>query len=232
MDTWLEVAKGPLFAAALLVMLIGLGRHILLQIAALLVHKRKRLRYVKWGQIVSDSLTWAVPIRHLIPGTVIFSISSFLFHIGVIVVPLFLVDHIVLWEGFFKVSLPAISYPVADFLTIVTIVCILILFTLRILIGRLRAMSRTSDYVLLLMILLPFASGFMASHPMWNPLPWKTMMLLHFLSADALLLVIPFTKLAHIVLYPFDRISQVHWQLRPGAGDKVAEALFGEEVNI
>jgi nitrate reductase gamma subunit len=82
------------------------------------------------------------------------------------------------------------------------------------------------------MILLPFLSGFMAAHPNWNPLPWKTQMLIHFLSADVLLLAIPFTKLAHIVLYPFDRISAVHWQLRPGAGDKVAEALFGKEVRI
>ena len=232
MDTWLELAKGPLFAASLLVMLVGLGRHLLLQISALLLHKRKRLRFVQWGQILSDSLTWALPIRHLIPGTVVFSISSFLFHLGVIIVPLFLADHVVLWEDFLKVSLPAISYSVADALTITTITCALVLFTLRLFIRRLRAMSRPSDYVLLMMILLPFASGFMASHPLFNPLPWKMMILIHFLSAEALLVAVPFTKLAHIVLYPFDRISAVHWQLRPGAGDKVAEALFGEEVSI
>jgi hypothetical protein len=35
-----------------------------------------------------------------------------------------------------------------------------------------------------------------------------------------------------VVLFFFDRISGVHWQLRPGAGDKVAEALYGEEVKI
>jgi hypothetical protein len=35
-----------------------------------------------------------------------------------------------------------------------------------------------------------------------------------------------------VVLFFFDRISAVHWQLRPGAGDRVAEALYGEEVKI
>ena len=45
-------------------------------------------------------------------------------------------------------------------------------------------------------------------------------------------LPVPFTKLAHVVLFFFDRISAVHWQLKPGAGDKIAEALFGEEVKI
>jgi hypothetical protein len=44
--------------------------------------------------------------------------------------------------------------------------------------------------------------------------------------------LVPFTKLAHVVLFAFDRISAVHWQLTPGAGDKVAEALFGDEARV
>jgi len=57
-------------------------------------------------------------------------------------------------------------------------------------------------------------------------------MLIHLLSAEALFIAIPFTKLSHIVLYFFDRLSPVHWQLKPGAGDKVAEALFGKEAKV
>jgi nitrate reductase gamma subunit len=58
------------------------------------------------------------------------------------------------------------------------------------------------------------------------------MMLTHLLSAELLFVLTPFTKLAHVVLFFFDRISAVHWQLRPGAGDKIAKALYGEEVRI
>ena len=93
-------------------------------------------------------------------------------------------------------------------------------------------MSQRTDYVLLLLILLPFSSGFLAAHPGLNPLPWESMMLLHLLSAELLMVLIPFTKLAHIVLFFFDRISQLHWQLRPGAGSRVAKALFGEEARV
>ena len=82
------------------------------------------------------------------------------------------------------------------------------------------------------MVLLPFLFGFFAGHPSFNPFPWETAMLLHLLSAEALFIAIPFTKLAHIVLYLFDRLSAVHWQLKPGAGDKVAEALFGKEAKV
>jgi nitrate reductase gamma subunit len=84
----------------------------------------------------------------------------------------------------------------------------------------------------LALVLAPFLSGFLAAHPSLNPLPWSGMMLLHILSAEILLVAIPFTKLAHVVLFPFDRLSEVHWQLRPGAGDRVAAALFGEEAHV
>jgi hypothetical protein len=57
-------------------------------------------------------------------------------------------------------------------------------------------------------------------------------MLTHVLSAELLFVLIPFTKLSHIVLFFFDRISVLHWQLRPGAGEKVAEVLYGEEARV
>lgn len=232
MESWIELAKGPLFTITFLIMILGLGRHVVLQVHALVVRKGRRLRNAPWKKIAFDTMSWAMPIRHLVKGTIIFSITSFIFHIGAIVVPLFLADHVVLWEGFLGVNLPAISASVADVMTLLTIGCIFLLLGWRIFVARARAMSRGMDYVLLLMILLTFASGYLASHPAFNPFPWEVTMLLHLLSAEALFVLVPFTKLAHIVLFAFDRISAVHWQLRPGAGDKVAEALFGDEARV
>ena len=57
-------------------------------------------------------------------------------------------------------------------------------------------------------------------------------MLVHLLSGELLLVLIPFTKLAHVVLFFFDRVSGLHWQLRPGAGDAVAQALYGKEARV
>jgi len=54
------------------------------------------------------------------------------------------------------------------------------------------------------------------------------MMLLHVLSAELLFVLMPTTKLAHVVLFPFDRLSgDIFWRLVPGAGDRVAETLRG-----
>jgi len=232
MESWINFAKGPLFSVALLTMVLGLARHVLLQTHALVTRKRRRLWLVPWRRVAAESLGWAVPIRHLIPGTIVISAASFLFHVGAVLVPLFLSDHVRMWEAFLGVSLPALGRNASDLMTLTTLGCIVVLLSYRVVIRRSRELSRPSDYVLLVMILLPFLSGYLAGHPGVNPLPWQTMMLIHVLSADVLMFIVPFTKLAHMVLFPFDRMSVVHWQLRPGAGDRVAEALYGKEARV
>ncbi len=232
MQAWIDFAKGPLFALTFLIMILGLARHFILQFYSLFISKGKQLRNVSWKKIFTDISTWIVPVKHLIKGTVLFSTVSFIFHVAAIVVSLFLIDHIVLWEEFLKIDLPSIGRTLADILTLITMGCILILFACRLFVKRQREMSKKSDYILLIMVFLPFMFGFFAGHSALNPFPWETAMLLHLLSAEALFIVIPFTKLAHIVLYFFDRLSAVHWQLKPGAGDKVAEALFGKEAKV
>jgi nitrate reductase gamma subunit len=232
MEQWISFAKGPLFTITFLIMVLGLARHVLIQIYSLFIIKGRRLKNASWNNILSDLATWLVPVRHLIKGTILFSTVSFIFHITAILVTVFLIDHIVLWEDYLGIDLPAIGRALADLLTLVTIGCVLILLGCRIFVPRQRAMSRKMDYVLLIMVLLPFIFGYLAGHPNVNPFFWQTAMLLHILSAEALFVVIPFTKLAHIVLYLFDRLSALHWQLKPGAGDKVAEALFGKEAKV
>lgn len=232
MEGLIDFAKGPLFAFSFLIMVLGLMRLVIIQVYSLITGKGMRLRNAPWKSIVSDAMTWLLPVRHLVKGTVIFSVMSFLSHIGMIVVPIFLAAHITLWEGFLQIELPNIGEGPADYLTLLTIVCLATLLALRTFVRRQRSMSRPLDYFLLLVLLLIFTAGYLASHPGVNPFSWQLMMLTHLLSGNLLFLLIPFTKLAHVVLYPFDRVSALHWQLRPGAGDKVAKALFGEEARV
>jgi len=232
MDATLEFARGPLFALTLGIMILGLARLILIQIYTLASGKGRRLRNAPWRKIIGESVTWAIPLPHLIRGTVLFSLSSFTLHIGLIIVPLLLSDHIALWERTLGADLPAIGRTLADVLTVMTLLCLLILLGCRIFTRRLRVVSTAMDYLLLVAIFVPFASGFLASHPGINPLRWEVAMLVHVLSAELLFILVPCTKLAHVVLYAFDRISAVHWQLRPGAGDRVARTLFGEEARV
>lgn len=232
MEQWITFAKGPLFAVTFLIMLLGLVRLAVVQIYSVIAGKGRRLRKAPWKKIIGDALSWIVPIKHLIPGTKVFSTVSFFCHVGLIAVPVFLSSHIVLWEGFLGFNLPEIGLALADILTLFTIATLIILLVFRIFSPRLRSMSRKMDYVLLVAILIPFTSGYLALHPEYNPLAWNTIFLIHLLSSELLFVLIPFTKLAHMVLFAFDRISGIHWQLRPGAGSKVAETLYGEEARV
>ncbi len=232
MEQWIEFAKGPLFAFTFLIMILGLARHFIIQFYSIIISKGKRLKNVSWKRIFSDMFTWVLPFKHLIKGTRLFSTVSFIFHVAAILVSVFLLDHIALWQSYLGVNLPSIGRVFADILTLIIIGCILVLIACRIFVRRQREMSKKSDYILLIMVLLPFLFGFFAVHPALNPFSWETAMLIHLLSAEALFIVIPFTKLSHIVLYFVDRLSPVHWQLKPGAGDKIAEALFGKEAKV
>jgi nitrate reductase gamma subunit len=232
MNYWLEFAKGPLFALTFLIMILGLARIAVIQTYSIVRGKGRRLAGVPWRKILAEAAGWVVPVRHLIPETRGFSVISYLFHVGVLLVPLFLASHIAMWERLFSINLPKLGGGLGDLLTLGTIACLLLMLGFRIFSPRLRSTSRPSDYVLLVVILVPFASGYMAMHPQWNPFPWAVMTLVHLLSAELLFVLIPFTKLSHIVLFFFDRISVLHWQLRPGAGEKVAEVLYGEEARV
>ncbi len=231
MDTWLDLARGPLFAATFLVMVLGLGRHLVLQ-SVQLVRRRRLLCGVCWRQVVGDAVTWALPLRHLVRGAVVLTVVSFLFHVGVVLVPLLLADHVAMWERLLGVDLPALPAGVADGLTLLAIACALLLLGLRTGARRARALSHARDYLVLAIVLLPMVSGYLAAHPAWSPLPWRVMMLVHLLSGELLFVVVPFSKLAHVVLFPFERLSQAYWQLQPGAGEQVAQALWGEGARV
>jgi nitrate reductase gamma subunit len=232
MEHLVELFKGPLFALTFGIMVLGLLRLFLIQIYTIVTGKGRRLFNAPWRKIIRETLSWIIPFRHFIKGTVLFSLASFVFHIGVILVPVFLVDHVVLWEEFLDVNLPAISHGVADALTLTTIACLCTLLGCRVFVRRHRCVSRPIDYGLIVCIIMPFATGFLLAHPSINPFRWDVLMLIHLVSAESLFLLVPFTKLAHVVLFMFDRISEIHWQLRPGAGDRVAEALFGREARV
>ena len=229
MNDFLEFARGPLFVATFLFMVLGLGRHVVLRTRDLVaVLRRTPKRDVPWRDVASTSASWAVPIKHLFRVVPLLTIASVLFHAGLILTPVFLAAHVWLWTASIGLVLPTLPGGVADFLTLLTLGCGVTLFLFRVIRKAARDLSRAQDYLLLLAVLLPFATGWFATHPESSPLTYRSMMLLHVLSAELVFVLLPTTKLAHVVLFPFDRLSgDIFWRLVPGAGDRVAEALRG-----
>ena len=89
-----------------------------------------------------------------------------------------------------------------------------------------RALSRGQDFAWPLLLVVPFVTGYLCSNAALGPQTYRASMLLHVYSADLILLLMPFTKIAHCVLAPFSQaIGALGWKLSPGAGDRVAATL-------
>ena len=91
---------------------------------------------------------------------------------------------------------------VADALTILFMVSAAFLILRRLVRPEVRILSSSWDYTLLILTFLPFLSGFLAYHQIG---PYRAVLVLHILFAELLLIMVPFTKLGHFVLFFFTR---------------------------
>jgi nitrate reductase gamma subunit len=213
-------------------MLLGILRVILLNTASvvsLLYESRKNHRATAWKPVLLETLRWIFPLKKGLQIRAVFSITSMLFHVCIIVTPIFLSAHILLWERGLGISWPAISNGVADYLTLIAIVSGIALFVDRVSARASRSISRAQDFFLPLLIVVPFVTGYLAMHPHLNPFGYNGTMFVHVMSGNLILLLIPFTKLSHMALFfGTQLISELGWHLKPGAGQRVAVAIGRE----
>lgn len=132
----------------------------------------------------------------------IFTLMFFIFHISLLATPIFLNAHNVLWEEAIGWSPWSMPDNIADVLSIVLPVCGLYLFLRRLIRPEVRILTSIWDVLLLVLTMLPFITGILAYHQ-WGP--YDTLLLLHIISAEILLILIPFSKLGHMVLFFFTR---------------------------
>ena len=134
-----------------------------------------------------------------------------------------------LWERGLGVGWLTLNQGWADILTIVAIATSLILFVRRVSTKLTRTLSRPQDYALPLLIAAPFITGYLAMHPAVNPFSYNPTMLVHVLTSNLILILIPFSKLSHAALFPATQlISEMGWHLVPGGGSGVVMALGKE----
>lgn len=233
MDRWLELAKGPIFQFAFLFMVLGLLRHLILAlIGTFRAIKRANDKKIPFKTVMKATAAWLVPVNKLQPN-ILFSIVSIVMHVGLIVVPIFLFSHVALWKKGIGIGWPALPLGPSDLLTLITIAAIFVLLAMRIVSSDGRNLSTFQDYALLVLLAIPFVSGYLALHPELNPFGYKGTMLVHVLSADLLFILMPLTKLSHAVLMPGTQLfSEVAWHFPADSGRNVAITLNKEEKPI
>jgi nitrate reductase gamma subunit len=227
MESSLEFVRGPLFRLCFTIMVLGLCRIFFLDIWSVYkAYKKACDKKMPWKLIIGRSWEWIFPIKRISNNFQVYSVLSILFHIGLILVPIFLFAHIQLWKGSVGISWPALPYNWSLWLTISTIVFAISLFAGRLIIKQARTLSRKQDYLWLILLMVPFLSGFICANLNIDPQSYQFFMLLHILSGELIFILIPFSKIAHCVLAPLSQIiSTIAWKFPPETDEDICTTL-------
>ncbi|WP_155306606.1 hypothetical protein [Desulfosarcina widdelii] len=134
-------------------------------------------------------------------------IVSLIYHLCLVFTPLFLMGHNELINFSLGMSLPALNENTSDILTVVVLLCASYFLTRRIVFKKLRSISSLTDYTVLALATMPFLTGYLAYHQIFN---YRTMMLFHIISGELMLAAIPFTKMVHLIFFVFNRFFVIN----------------------
>jgi nitrate reductase gamma subunit len=197
-----EFVRGPLVWIAFIGFFIGVAYRLVAM--ARLARKDKVVLPTldaKYG--LRSLLHWVVPFMNrntrMRP---LYTLVSYAFHICLLVTPLFVMGHAVLWQEGWGIRWWSLPAGVADVMTLVVIFACLVFIVRRLVHPEVRNVSYPSDFLLALLVMAPFVTGFVA-HRQW--LPYRPMLIAHIISGAAWLLLIPWTRLVHMIWFAFTR---------------------------
>ena len=227
MESWIDFGRGPLFRIAFSLMLLGLLRIFVNTIIGVVeAYRRSPDKIINWREVRRQTVAWIFPIGRLWRARPLYSTLSLLFHIGLLLVPVFLAAHLLLWKLSVGLSWRAFPQKISNDLTLLVIVTGIGLFLGRVADADSRKLSRWQDIVWPPLLIVPFITGYICSNLPVGPSGYQALMLLHVFTADLIMVLIPFTKIAHCVLTPLSQIvTAVSWKFPAGAGDRVAATL-------
>ncbi len=122
-------------------------------------------------------------------------IGGYIFHIGLAIVVFLFAPHIKLIESLIGLSWPGLPSQIIDLVAVVTMAAMVVVLVDRINKPVKRFLSTFEDYFTWLVTFLPVLTGWLAVQHLL--LPYTTMLALHILTVEMLLVVLPFTKLFH-----------------------------------
>ena len=203
-----EFLTGPMFYISIAVFVIGLLVRVILYIKGL-DWKLDRVAYrahpkAGFKGAVRSIIFWLVPF-----GTRSWRVQPFMtvvffvFHIGAVAVPLFLMAHNMVLAEKFGFSFFTLNPTLADIMTWGVLVAAVLLLLRRIGLPEVRNMSTIHDYFILALSAAPFVTGLICRYAAADT--YSTWLIVHIIAGELLLILAPFTKLSHIALYFMSR---------------------------
>jgi nitrate reductase gamma subunit len=191
--TWV---RGPGFQIATIIFVLG----IMLRLFEILMLGRKANLAEAKGSEMSSGLRTV--FSRTIPDASTFKRSAFtvtagyIFHIGLFVVIFLFAPHILLFKDIIGFGWPALPSTVIDATAVITIITLVIVLVHRLRDPVKRFLSNFDDYLGWFVTILPLITGYIAFHRIGMSAP--SLIAIHILSVELLMVVFPFTKLMHM----------------------------------
>ena len=223
-----EFLRGPMMWVAIVVCILGLiyqaVRLIRITQVRDQVYNTKKTTEKGKGFLANIKRLTAIfsknDFRVTISGTILgnqpfLAILTVIFHICIIITPLFLMGHNVLIFQSWDFSLWSFSESISDILTIIFLVSAFLFLMRRIFIAKVRSVTTILDYLLLLITIAPFLTGYLAYHQL---IDYGTIINIHIIAGELMLMSIGLTKLGHMIFFFFVRFFiGSEYSLRSGA---------------
>jgi nitrate reductase gamma subunit len=203
--------EGPLVWIAFLTFLLGSALRLILFFTLSIKKDKPIYRFFNFKWLILSIVRWIFPANPDLKKNPFFSIMGYLFHICLLAVPLFYSAHLIMWEeSRFHWKWWAMPDSWADWMTLILLGIALYFIIRRIVLPSVRIISTPSDYLLIVICALPFLTGYINTHPDGSAYQWTTSILpiygqygttIHILSGALMLIIVPFTKLSHWVLF-------------------------------
>ncbi len=191
----LSWARGPGLQIATIIFVAG----VVIRFFEILMLGRKPNLAEPKGAEMSSGLRTVVsrtfPDRETFRRASVTIVSGYIFHIGLFIVCFFSAPHILFLKDIFGVSWPALPTPVIDAFAVVTIIALVATLVNRLNNKVMRYLTNFGDLLTWLVTFLPMVTGYLAFHRVGFTAP--TLLAIHILSVELLLIVFPFTKLMH-----------------------------------
>jgi nitrate reductase gamma subunit len=233
MDTWIELARGPLFRISLAICVLGLSYRLSVAMWQLTTSWRQAGdRKIPLRAVFKATARWMLP-THLFRLRPFYGLASVLFHLGILLVPLFYAGHANLWLSGLPFTWPTLTSGLADVLSLAAIASLAAILLGRLLVSASRDLTTSEDVWILVVLLALTVSGYWAAHPTSSPFGARGMLLAHALVGNLALILTPLTKIVHCILFPLTQLmSEVGWHFPAASGRHVAVALAKEQEPV
>ncbi len=198
-----QFVSGPLVWISVILFIVGSLYRLISM--ALLAKKKDPLiyTYMSFYYGLRSIFHWVIPFAsENMRKNPIMTLVTFAFHICLIIVPLFLFAHIILFKEAWNIGWWYIPDGAADVMSVIVVGACVFFAVRRITSPEVKFLTSPSDFVLLALVAAPFITGFWTYHQ-WAG--YRLMGLLHMLSGEIMLSIIPFTRLSHMLFFPFTR---------------------------